>query len=57
MDLIGYTGWTLDYIMWKISFKSLVLLISSLDSDMPIEIETNPMKLGSLGMDFKKVKK
>lgn len=33
-----------------ISFKALMLLIGSLDVDLPSEIETNPAKLDKLGI-------
>ncbi len=31
--VVKYYGWTLDYVLWDISFINLIMLIASIESD------------------------
>lgn len=34
MNVIQITGWSLDYLMWGVSFKSLMCLMNSLGEEV-----------------------
>ena len=42
--------------MWDISFKSLMVLVNAMGEETP-EMETDPQKLNSMGMDTIEFKK